>query len=93
LNVDTGESAGPELVMVEDGGTTYPALRFFQRIHEDADVNYEVEWNDALTGDWTVGGVEYEFEDFGDDWERVTIRDTRSVQNSRFGRVRVTVPE
>lgn len=93
LNLEFGEVGGPEFLLVEDGGMSYPALRFFKRINADADVSYEVEWNDGLSESWTVAGVEHDFEDYGEDWERVTIRDTRAVNGSRFGRVRVTVGE
>lgn len=93
LNVEFGERAGPELVMVSDGGLVYPALRFFQRIHSDADLSYEVEWSGGLTGGWEEGGEVHNVEDFGDNWERVTIRDDQSVSGARFGRVRVIAGE
>lgn len=93
LNLESGEHAEPELLMVEDGGMTYPALRFFQRIHADSDISYQVEWSDRLSGGWNSAGTAYEVEDFGEDWERVTIRDNQTANGSRFGRVRVTVDE
>lgn len=88
-NPETGEAAGPELRMVEEGGSRYPALRFFRRIHADADVSYTVEWSDGLGSAWTPGGVESSVESFGDTWERVTMRDSNPVGGVRFGRVRV----
>jgi surface-anchored protein len=93
LNVELGETAGPELMMVSDGGVGYPALRFFKRNSSDADVSYEVEWSGGLTGAWEEGGIEHQVEDFGDGWERVTIRDDQAVSGSRFGRVRVIATE
>ncbi len=93
LNQETGEVAGPEFLVIEDGDSRYPALRFFRRIHEDADVSYSVEWSESLSGDWVTRGTEESVEDFGERWERVTIRDTQAVGGSRFGRLRVEATE
>jgi surface-anchored protein len=91
-NPETSGIAGPEFIRIADGVSIFPAFRFFRRIHEDADVTYSVEWSDGLDGGWEAGGIETSVENFGDRWERVTVRDTRAVSGSRFGRVRVEIP-
>ncbi|MEM1085878.1 MAG: choice-of-anchor M domain-containing protein [Verrucomicrobiota bacterium] len=90
LHESLGVSSWPELVIVEDAGMSYPAMRFFRRINEDADVTYSVEWNSTLSpATWTSNEVEVDVEDFGERWERVTLRDTSPVSGKRFGRVKV----
>jgi len=84
-----GVPTGPELLLVEDGGERFPALRFCRRIHEDADLSYAVEWSDSVSGEWMAGGVEMVAEALDDRWERVTVRDTRPLSGRRFGRVAV----
>ena len=87
---EDGDGPGdPGMMIVSSGGETYPAVRFYRRVHQDADVEYSVEWNDGLAGAWTSGGIEHDVEVIDDQWERVVVRDTQKVAGTRFFRVRV----
>ncbi|MGD9418542.1 MAG: choice-of-anchor M domain-containing protein [Verrucomicrobiota bacterium JB025] len=94
MHEEFGEASAPEVMIVEDGGEHYPALRFFRRIHEDAGVSYGVEWSDGLAGEWSEGGVEADTEALDENWERVTVRSDATVSSGAacFGRVRVETP-
>ncbi len=93
LRQDKDGPGDPEMMMVDSGGETYPALRFYRRVHQDADVEYSVEWNDDLGEPWSPGGIEHVVEVIDDQWERVIVRDTRKVEGKRFFRVRVELAE